>query len=147
MLAWVALALAQPVFVVEDPEHKAPFIVVDARGERVGAWHFAHFTREHEVVDRLRSTVYGQRIGVITALGAGVLAFATGSVYIAAVRDVGSGDFQPDVAAAGGVAAGGFLLTLGGLALARHQPKALRVDSHWSEHEARSLAAMTQGAR
>lgn len=147
MLGWVALALARPVFVVEDPEHKAPFIVVDAQGERIGAWHFAHFTRERDAVDRLRGVVYGRRIGVITALGAGALAFTTGSVYIAAMRDVGSGDVEPDVAVAGAAAAGGFLLTVGGLALARHQPKALRVDTHWSEQEARVLAAMTQGAR
>ena len=138
-LALIGLAAAARPMYVHTVEGEPGFEVRDHRGERIGAWHFAHFVRDRRVVDELRPLIYGRRMAGIAAGVGGLVCFGAGLAYLRTegrVRSPRSLQVRGDVAAAGAVATGGLLLVASSLAIARSRPKKLRVDEHYTLDEA-----------
>jgi hypothetical protein len=138
MLLWMTLALAaRPLFV--QPEADGGFRVVDQAGDNVGAWHFAHFTRDHAVVRSLRLRLYVRRTSAILCLGVGAVSFASASIAVQVQRSANGydGHIDPGITAAGVVAVAGLLtLVVHPTNVLMRRPDWLRVDTHYSREEA-----------
>ncbi|MCB9679281.1 MAG: hypothetical protein H6737_29525 [Alphaproteobacteria bacterium] len=135
MLLWMALAsAARPLYV--QPEDDGHFRVVDHTGQNVGAWHFAHATRDRRKVGQLRWRLYFRRTSAIVCLGAGAIAFAGASVAIASERRL-NGELDPTLGVYGVVAAGGLLAAVvHPTNVVRKRPDWLRVDENYTMEEA-----------
>ncbi len=139
--AWIPTASAAPTLYLQpetaDPE--GPWRVVDRTGGNVGAWHFAHFTRDRDLVNRLRWRLYFRRTTAIGGLAVGGITFLSASVAIPIRRM----EYDADGGVDGALVAYGLLAAVGLTVAVVHpinvmtrRPKWLRVDTHYSREEA-----------
>jgi hypothetical protein len=148
VLLWLWLALvsipaapAAPYLYLqpEDDTPDGPWHIVDSTGDRVYAWHFAHFTRDRETVNRLRFRMYLRRTTAISSFAVGGIVFLSASVAIPNRRLQTDADGGID----GAIVAYG-LLAATGLTLAvvppinfiTRRPRWLQVDTHYTREEA-----------
>lgn len=143
MLIWLSVlwtAFAAPTLYVV-PEDDGGFRVVDARGKNIGAWHFAHFTRDREKVGDLRSRLYFRRTSAIVALVGGFVLGAAANGLIFNQRqhgpNAGNGGFHPDLAVLGCIATAAVgLMVVHPTNFVMRRPEWLHVDTHYSRDEA-----------